>query len=88
MAILRAVENGFSEVRSARLGRLTISDCFGRVNSEATSVHKTGVSLLGGVTLQRKITIYSRFGDWFGILNLAAAIALIIVGLKNKPQVN
>ena len=35
MAILRGVENGFSEVRAARKGSLTISDYYGRVNSEA-----------------------------------------------------
>ena len=76
MAILRGVENGFSEVRAARQGRLTISDCFGRVNSEASSIHKKNVSLLGEVTLLKKNTIYSRFGDWFGILNLVAAIGV------------
>lgn len=84
MAILRGVENGFSEVRAARLGRLTISDCFGRVNAEASSVHKKDVALLGDVTLLKKRTLYSRFGDWFGILNLVAAIALLAVGLKQR----
>jgi apolipoprotein N-acyltransferase len=86
MAVLRGVENGFSEVRSARLGRLTICDCFGRVHSEASSVHKKGVTLLGKVEIQRKNTIYSSFGDWFGILNLVAAMAMIAIGLKNRSR--
>jgi len=34
MAILRGVENGFSEIRTARQGRLTISDYTGKVNFE------------------------------------------------------
>jgi apolipoprotein N-acyltransferase len=86
MAILRSVENGFSEVRSARQGRLTINDCFGRINSEASSVHKKGVSLLGEVTLQKKITVYSRLGDWFGLLNLAGAILLIVMGIITRSH--
>jgi hypothetical protein len=35
MAILRGVENGFSEIRTARQGRLTISDCYGKIINEA-----------------------------------------------------
>jgi apolipoprotein N-acyltransferase len=84
MAILRGVENGFSEVRAARQGRLTISDCYGRVNSEVSSAHKKDVALLGEVTLLHKNTVYSRLGEWFGLLNLIAAIALIVVGLSNS----
>ncbi len=79
MAILRGVESGFSEVRAARQGLLTISDCYGRVNAEASTLHKKNVTLVGEVTLAQKNTIYSRFGDWFGILNLAAGIALILI---------
>jgi apolipoprotein N-acyltransferase len=84
MAIMRCVENGFSMVRSARQGRLTISDCFGRINYESSSVHKKGVTLLGEVTLQNKSTIYSRFGEWFGIINLVGTIFLIGTGLKKR----
>lgn len=86
MAILRGVENGFSEVRAARQGRLTISDCFGRINSEASSVHKKDVTLLGEVTILKKSTIYSRYGDWFGILNLVASIGLIVVGSSRRSR--
>jgi apolipoprotein N-acyltransferase len=86
MAILRGVENGFSEVRAARQGRLTISDCFGHVSSEASSTRKKNVTLLGEVSILKKNTIYSRFGDWFGILNLIASILLIVAGLKNNSR--
>ncbi len=82
MAVLRGVENGFSEVRAARQGRLTISDCYGRVTSEVSSNPERNITLLGEVTLLKKNTIYSRFGDWFGILNLLASLALIVVGLN------
>ena len=84
MAILRGVENGFSEVRTARLGRLTISDCYGRVSKEASVAHKKGVTLLGEVSVSKKRTMYSRYGEWFGILNAFAAIAFIGVAIKNS----
>jgi apolipoprotein N-acyltransferase len=84
MAILRGVENGFSEVRAARQGRLTISDCVGRVNSEVSGVTKKDVTLMGEVTLLKINTIYSHYGDWFGILNLAGAILLIVVGVNKR----
>jgi len=80
MAILRGVENGFSEIRAARQGRLTISDYYGKVNNEASSATGNAVSLTGEISLEKKETIYSRFGDWFGIINLFATA--IRLGLK------
>ena len=82
MAVLRDVENGFSEVRTARQGRLTISDCYGRVTYEANSSNGRGVTLLGNVLLQKRNTIYTRFGDWFGIVNLIAATFFIFFAGK------
>jgi len=86
MAILRGVESGFSEVRAARLGRLTISDCYGRVTAEASSSNSKSVTLFGEVSLQNKHTFYTRFGDWFGILNLIVVVcfAFILARKKNK----
>jgi apolipoprotein N-acyltransferase len=78
MAVLRGVENGFSEVRGARLGRLTISDCFGRVTSEASCSNGKEAALTGEVSLERRLTLYTRFGDWFGITCLVAAIFMIL----------
>lgn len=90
MSILRGVENGFAEVRSARLGRLTISDCYGRVTYEAISSNGKEAALLGKVSFEKRDTIYTRLGDWFGIANLIAAICFIFfVGRKSeklKPE--
>ena len=86
MAVLRGVENGFSEVRTARLGRLTISDCYGRVTYEANSSNGQGATLLGKVSLQKRNTIYTRFGDWFGIVNLIAAAGFVLLGKRNKSR--
>ena len=68
MAIMRGVENGFSEIRTARLGRLTISDCYGRVTAEAKSSKGNAAMLAGDVRIQNKHTFYARFGNWFGII--------------------
>jgi apolipoprotein N-acyltransferase len=66
MAIMRGVENGFSEVRTARLGRLTISDPFGRVNAEANCSNGKATTLVGQISLYRIDTFYTQYGDWFG----------------------
>lgn len=88
MAILRGVENGFSEIRTARLGRLTISDCYGRVTSEANSSNGRRTALTGKVSLQKRNTVYTRFGDWFGMINLIAAAVFIFSGRRKKSKNN
>jgi apolipoprotein N-acyltransferase len=82
MAILRGVENGFSEIRTARQGRLTISDSYGKVNAEANSSAGKTASLTGNVSVEKRNTIYSRFGNWFGILNIIAVVFLIFYKRK------
>ena len=79
MAVLRGVENGFSEIRTARLGRLTISDNTGKVTSESNCSNGKATSLIGKVRLENTNTFYRRFGDWFGIMNAAAAILLLFI---------
>jgi apolipoprotein N-acyltransferase len=82
MAILRGVENGFSEVRAARVGRLTISDCYGRVTDEASSSNLQQASLIGYVPTQRFDTFYTRSGDWMGTFSLLLSVLLIIINYR------
>lgn len=86
MAILRGVENGFSEIRAARQGFLTISDCYGRVLHKADCSGGNKSSLIGTIKLQRKNTIFTHYGNWFGYLNLFLALALIIVTIIRKKE--
>ncbi|SFD87532.1 apolipoprotein N-acyltransferase [Chitinophaga sp. CF118] len=79
MAILRGVENGFSEVRAARVGKLTISDCYGRVNYESSSSNLQAASLIGYVPTQRFDTFYIRFGDWVGVFSLLLSAFLVFI---------
>lgn len=74
MAILRGVENGFSEVRAARTGLLTISDCYGRVSDEVSSIHDETVTLTGEVSIYHVNTIYSQYGDWVGMVCLIISV--------------
>jgi apolipoprotein N-acyltransferase len=81
MAVLAGVENGFSEVRPARLGRLTISDQYGRITAETSCVDKKTTSLIGQVSTDRIQTFYTQYGDWFGILVACAALLFFFLML-------
>jgi len=87
MAILRGVENGFSEVRTARLGRLTISDAYGRVNAEANSSNGKSTNLVGQIDLARIETFYTQHEDWFGLLMIITTISFILlIAIKSKNR--
>ncbi|HET7003398.1 MAG TPA: nitrilase-related carbon-nitrogen hydrolase [Puia sp.] len=86
MAIMRSVEGGFSMVRNARQGRLTISDRRGIVLYEANSENGSYTVLLGKISVKPHPTLYARAGDWFGTINLFAAIGFIIFLLKGKKR--
>jgi apolipoprotein N-acyltransferase len=84
MAILRGVENGYSIIRTARQGQLTISDYGGRVLYEASCTNNEAAALAGKFPLVATKTVYSRFGDWFGYLVVIAAIFFILMMVKRK----
>ena len=84
MAILRGVENGFSEVRAARTGRLTISDLYGRVTYEASTSNQQRASLIGYVSTQQTNTLYTVFGDWLGIVSLLISVVFMFKMLAYK----
>lgn len=79
MAILRGVENGYAIVRTARQGRLTVSDYRGKVLYEASCENNKTASLVGKVNVVSTRTVYSRFGDWFGYVVVGGAIYFLIV---------
>ncbi|MGA8938383.1 MAG: nitrilase-related carbon-nitrogen hydrolase, partial [Acidobacteriaceae bacterium] len=75
MAVMRAVEDGFSLVRSASRGFLTVTDDRGRVLAETPSDAAPFATLLAEVPARHDATIYTRFGNWF------AWVALALLGL-------
>ncbi len=88
MAILRGVENGYAIVRTARQGELTISDYRGKVLYEASSTNNNAATLIGKISPQTTKTIYSRFGDWFGFINLIAAFYFLVFPLFKRRIIN
>jgi len=78
MAVLRGVEEGFSVIRSAEHGVLSVSDPFGRIAAEAGSRPGGAALVVKAPIGPRRATIYSAVGDLFGYLcaaGLAAAVA-------------
>jgi apolipoprotein N-acyltransferase len=79
MTRMRGVENGFTVVRSARDGLLSVSDPYGRILAVAESSAFPGTSLFAPVTVGPRIpTIYTRIGDALGWVCLAGALAMIV----------
>ena len=71
-AILRGVENGFAVVRSAFSGLETVSDAQGRVLASAKTDHFGMIVIRAAVPLGSGPTLYTRIGDVFPWLCVAA----------------
>jgi len=78
MAILRAVENGFALVRSAKEGFLTVCDYRGRIIGDVASSASPEVHLVDEVTYGPGRTFYSKAGDWFAWLNLFFLLVFLL----------
>ncbi len=88
MAVLRGVENGFAELRTAREGRLTISDPYGRITAEAFSNNDKAATLTGWLVPEKINTVYSKWGDWFGWCIIVAAVLFIPFGVLSRRKEN
>jgi apolipoprotein N-acyltransferase len=85
MAVMRGIEGGFAVVRSARGGRMTVSDAHGRVLAEQTSSAAV-TSMVENAATGDGNTLYSLFGDWFAWLALAAAASCVLFALVPAKQ--
>ena len=86
MAVMRGVENGFALARSARNGLLTISDNRGRILAETATAPGRFVSISGILKVAPEKTFYTRTGDWFAWLCVAAFVVLFASQLFTKLQ--
>ncbi len=77
MALLRGVENGFSLVRTARQGRLLVSDALGQVLHEANTSAGNRAVLIGTLPAYPMGSFYAKTGNWFGIVNLLLGAYLL-----------
>jgi apolipoprotein N-acyltransferase len=84
MAVVRGVESGFTIVRSAQFGLVTLSDSYGRILREQSSASDPLVvdAAPSGVGT----TFYARFGDWFGWASVLLAATLMIIAARANPR--
>jgi apolipoprotein N-acyltransferase len=87
LALMRAVEDGFTLVRDAKVGLLTASDDRGRILAEeSTRSDGAMVTMLATVPVRHDPTLYQQWGDWFAWLDLAALLALLALSVARKPE--
>ncbi len=84
MAVMRGVESGFSIVRAAKRGYLTVSDNRGRILAEAPSDAAPFATLLTRVPAIHAETLYQRFGDWFAWLAIIGLIPSLVRLLRPR----
>jgi apolipoprotein N-acyltransferase len=81
--MMRGVENGYTIVRASREGVLTVSDPYGRILAELPSSPMPGSSLRAKATVPGPVqTLYTRIGNLFGWLSVAAAAVLLSLGRR------
>lgn len=85
--VFRGVENGYTVVRASREGLLTVSDPYGRILTETPSSELPGRSLLATVTVPGPLpTLYTRIGNSFGWISVAAAALFLGVGRTSRLE--
>ena len=78
MAIMRGVESGFSIVRAAKQGYLTVSDNRGRILAETRSDSAPFSTLVAEVPMEHDTTLYLKLGDWFAWVAMAVLLFVLI----------
>jgi apolipoprotein N-acyltransferase len=78
IAVMRAVEDGFSLVRSARGGYLTVANDRGRVLAEVRSDSAPFATLLASVPAGHNATLFLLLGNWAGWCSIVLAMVLLV----------
>ena len=80
MTTLRGVEGGYSVIRTARQGLLSVSDQYGRILAESASGPQTRTMVASIPSLRRSVpTLYARIGDLFGWLCVAITLVAFLL---------
>jgi apolipoprotein N-acyltransferase len=79
MAVLRGIEQGFSVIRTANDGLLTVSDPYGRIVAEVRSDQDRVTTLFAAAPVGPVPTVYRRVGDTFG---WGCLIAVALLGFR------
>ena len=86
MAVMRGVEGGFTVVRAAKQGFLTVSDPYGRVLAQTEAVGDGFSTLVAKVHPVAVSTLYQRWGDWFAWACIVGTVALLAVPSRQKSK--
>ena len=78
MAVMRGVESGFSLVRVAKNGYLTVSDDRGRVVAEARSDSAPFATLIADVPVEHPSTLFQKWGNGFAWVAVALLLWVLI----------
>lgn len=84
MAPFRAAENAVPLIRCANTGLTLVCDASGRVIARAPVFEAT--TLISRVPTPGPRTLYSRLGDWPGVLALLAALAMLFAGRMRERE--
>lgn len=84
MAALRGVESGFTIVRAAKQGVLTVSDDRGRILAQQDAATVPFASLVATAPVRHDNTLYVRWGDWFAFLNAGGLVTLLFSGTRKQ----
>jgi apolipoprotein N-acyltransferase len=86
MASFRAIEQGFNLDRQTSHGLSSAFDYQGRVLAAMDHFHSSDYDMVADLPTNGVRTIYSRLGDWFAWLNLAAFVVLIVAAFRNPRR--
>ena len=82
IAVFRAVENRRSLVRATASGQTCGIDPNGRIIAMAEPFVETQLTV--AVPIMNGTTVYTRFGDWLGVLFTATAAAMLAIGIGRR----
>jgi len=84
MAVMRAVENGFSILRPASDGITLAADPFGRIMGQVDYFINNKSNLVTILPIKKVSTLYTALGDWLAWMCLIFSAALISITLFRK----
>lgn len=84
MASFRAIENGFSMIRSTGYGLSVATDYHGNVLSQLNDFTTEEVVMIADVPTEGVTTIYSWIGDLFAWLCVLGLLGFIALTIKNR----
>jgi apolipoprotein N-acyltransferase len=78
-AAFRAIENRVSIARSANTGISCFIDLTGKIYDNTKLVERT--TIYSELAINKNLTLYTRYGDWLGIISLIMTVPLAVYSL-------